>query len=236
MKLSLMIRPAIAFVLTASALWSAAEAKEVPICSEWDLTGKWYINQTNGFDVIFQIVQTGTQLSGDAWYYAKNNSDGRHGSLEGHLNGDLFVIVAHWDGAGAGEYSGYITPKGLIAGNTTDLSNTSSRARWSGDYRYPAKYKVAAAAPAPAAPSKPLNKLGKRPILAKLGQKTVNVINDVEVYDAPNGQGNKIGELKAPNTVKLAEACQNNWCHVLGPAVPTGNGWVYDGPDYDSLQ
>jgi hypothetical protein len=29
----------------------------------------------------------------------------------------------------------------------------------------------------------------------------------------------------------VAGACpgQNNWCHVLGPAVPSGNGFVYDG-------
>ena len=236
-----MIRPATALMLLTSALWSAAEAKQVPICTDWDLTGKWYIGQTNGYDVIFQIVQTGTQLSGDAWYTAKNNSDGRHGSLEGHLNGNLFVIVAHWDGAGAGEYSGSIAPNGLIGGDTTDLSNTSSRARWSADYRYPAKCKVAAAAPAPAPATGglPVKKLGKRKIPAtpaQPGQQTATVIRDVEVYDAPNGTGNKIGGLKAPNKVQLAAACQNNWCHVLGAAVPKGNGWVYDGPDYDLLQ
>jgi len=44
-----------------------------------------------------------------------------------------------------------------------------------------------------------------------------------------------LGMLTASNTVELAGACQDNWCKVRGAAVPTGTGWVYDGPDYDSL-
>ena len=66
-------------------------------------------------------------------------------------------------------------------------------------------------------------------------KKTATVTKDVDVYDAQGGNGNKIGEIKTPNTVELAGACQDNWCNVRGAAVPTGNGWVYDGPDYDSL-
>jgi hypothetical protein len=66
---------------------------------------------------------------------------------------------------------------------------------------------------------------------------TATVIQDVEVYDACCGNGNKVGaDLRAGATVTLLSACADNWCHVSGPAVPGGTGWVYDGPDYDSLQ
>jgi hypothetical protein len=57
---------------------------------------------------------------------------------------------------------------------------------------------------------------------------TATVTEDVDVYDKPGGNGNVTGVLTAPNTVELAGACQKeNWCNVLGPAVPGGNGWVW---------
>lgn len=59
--------------------------------------------------------------------------------------------------------------------------------------------------------------------------------NGVEVFDAAGGNGNKTGELSAGDRVALAGACRDNWCNVLGPTVPNGNGWVYQGPDYKSL-
>ena len=36
--------------------------------------------------------------------------------------------------------------------------------------------------------------------------------------------------------VSLVEPCQDNWCHVKGTPVPTGEGYVYSGKDYQSLQ
>ena len=235
-----MIRPATALMLLTSALWSAAEAKQVPICTDWDLTGKWY-GQTNGYDVIFQIVQTGTQLSGDAWYTAKNNSDGRHGSLEGHLNGNLFVIVAHWDGAGAGEYSGSIAPNGLIGGDTTDLSNTSSRARWSADYRYPAKCKVAAAAPAPAPATGglPVKKLGKpensgyaRPARRADGNRDQGC-RGLRCAERHRQQDRR---PQGPQQGAAGGACENNWCsRPRRRRCPKATVGLNYGPDYDLL-
>jgi hypothetical protein len=66
------------------------------------------------------------------------------------------------------------------------------------------------------------------------------VIADVEVYDAPGGNGNSIGVLRSNNKttkVSLLEPCQDSWCHVKGDAVPTGEGYVYSGtpPDFQSL-
>jgi hypothetical protein len=60
------------------------------------------------------------------------------------------------------------------------------------------------------------------------GNPTATVIQDVDVYDAPGGNGHVTGVLRANNRVQLAGACQKqDWCHVLGPAVPNGDGWVW---------
>lgn len=71
---------------------------------------------------------------------------------------------------------------------------------------------------------------------------TCTVLLDVEVYDKPDGAGTKIGELagsqgkKMTRVYALAEPCRDSWCHLNGKGVPTGNGWVYSGPDYESLK
>jgi len=65
---------------------------------------------------------------------------------------------------------------------------------------------------------------------------TATVIQPVDVYDACCNNGNKVGALEAGTTVTLLSACADSWCHVSGPRVPGGSGWVYDASDYDSLQ
>ena len=66
---------------------------------------------------------------------------------------------------------------------------------------------------------------------------TVVVLLDVEVFDQPGGSGQKIGELKAGSTgVYLVAPCRaDHWCQVKGN-VPTGTGWVWSGPGYQSLK
>jgi hypothetical protein len=62
----------------------------------------------------------------------------------------------------------------------------------------------------------------------------VTVLLDVDVYNAPDGAGQKIALLRAGTPgVTLVEPCRNNWCHVNWPA---GQGWAYSGPDYRSLK
>jgi uncharacterized protein YkwD len=67
------------------------------------------------------------------------------------------------------------------------------------------------------------------------GGATVEVNKDVDVYAAPGGSGQPIGVLRHGKKVNVL-SCADNWCNVSGKAVPTGKGWVYDGPDYDSLK
>ena len=56
----------------------------------------------------------------------------------------------------------------------------------------------------------------------------------VDFYAKPGGNGQAKGTLEAGTAnVRLLEPCENSWCHVKWPA---GQGWVYSGPDYQSLQ
>lgn len=73
------------------------------------------------------------------------------------------------------------------------------------------------------------------------GGQTATVIADVDVYKAAGGAGKSLGVLRSNNKttkVSLVAPCQDNWCHVEGAPVPTGEGWVYSGtfPDFQSLQ
>jgi len=58
--------------------------------------------------------------------------------------------------------------------------------------------------------------------------KTATVTSDVDVYDAPGGNGKFTGILRRGSTVQLLGSCTpNSWCQVSGNAVPRGNGWVW---------
>ena len=62
---------------------------------------------------------------------------------------------------------------------------------------------------------------------------TVEVKLPVDVYAAPGGNGDSVGQLIAGTAdVELVQACQDNWCHVRWPGH---EGWVYSGPDYNAL-
>lgn len=59
-----------------------------------------------------------------------------------------------------------------------------------------------------------------------------------DVYDAPDGKGNKIlvnGQpffLQPGRYLKRVEPCRQNWCHLQISEVPGGTGWVYQGEGF----
>lgn len=62
---------------------------------------------------------------------------------------------------------------------------------------------------------------------------TCTVLLSVDVYSAPGGTGQQKGVLAAGTQgVTKLEGPNDNWYHVKWPA---GDGWVYSGPDYTSL-
>jgi hypothetical protein len=99
---------------------------------------------------------------------------------------------------------------------------------------------TAEVAAAPAAPAAPADGQagGAAPKPKKLlkllkVKNAVTVSLAVDVYEAPGGEGQPSGALEAgTKNVTLLEPCADNWCHVKWPA---GEGWVYSGPDYQSL-
>ncbi len=94
---------------------------------------------------------------------------------------------------------------------------------------------AAAAAPPPAGNDAPPPKGGDQVAAPPPpGQKFVAVVQSVDLYAKPGGKGRPKGTLEAgTEKVTLLEPCSDNWCHVKWPA---GQGFVYSGPDYQSLQ
>jgi hypothetical protein len=96
---------------------------------------------------------------------------------------------------------------------------------------------------APPKPDRPIGPIGRKPTQpapqapepGRPGPGRASVVLDVDVYKAP-GQGNSIGVLRKGSDVLKIRCTGDNWCHVAGSAVPSGQGWVYNGPDYRSLQ
>jgi hypothetical protein len=92
-----------------------------------DINGQWTITQSNGFEVMFDIVQDGEgNLHGSGQVIG-----GREANASGRLEGDAFVYTIDWNNNGkGGEYSGRFDPFGRLSGITFDLDNPSSQATW----------------------------------------------------------------------------------------------------------
>lgn len=62
---------------------------------------------------------------------------------------------------------------------------------------------------------------------------TATVVADTDIYDKPDGQGQKIGTLHVGEEYPLMEPCRDDWCRVgtieLGgyEGLPNGTAWVY---------
>ncbi|MGB3020617.1 MAG: hypothetical protein WBB50_00655 [Methyloceanibacter sp.] len=211
---------------------------------DWDLSGHWELSQDNGYTVFLDLQQAGNQINGTAGFRSSNTSTSANPIQDGSITGRSFSLTVDWrnfPGNKLGVYTGSIDDQGHIGGTTYDKNHPGAKAGWSSGGTATCKVVSTTTPPSQASP-KPIKRLGKlkkpAPPAAPPGtpaKKTATVTKDVDVYDAAGGNGNQLGHLTAPNTVELAGACQDSWCNVQGAAVPTGNGWVYDGPDYDSL-
>ena len=69
-----------------------------------------------------------------------------------------------------------------------------------------------------------------------VGQKTATVLQEVDVYNQPDGHGTVYRDadghkifLIAGRQVQLVKPCRDNWCQVVDPDVP-GEAWVYQTP------
>jgi hypothetical protein len=76
----------------------------------------------------------------------------------------------------------------------------------------------------------------EKPVKGMTNGKLVSVEQSVDVCSNAAGcdENTRIAVLETgTQSVLLLGSCADNWCHVKWPA---GEGWVYDGPDYDSLR
>ena len=117
----------------------------------------------------------------------------------------------HWD-AGPGKdssntYTGRINPDGFATGTTT--SNINITVGWRSGDKMSCVFKSPAPAAPPAAPAPP------SPPMA-------TVTGDVDIYDAPGGEGNVTGVLPAGRQVQTKGTCSpDDWCEI------PGTGWVW---------
>jgi hypothetical protein len=92
-----------------------------------NVNGQWTIVQSNGFEVVFDIVtEPDGQLRGSGRVAGGPEANGR-----GRLDGESFVYTVDWNNNGrGGQYSGTFGPTGLLTGVTVDLDNPRSQATW----------------------------------------------------------------------------------------------------------
>lgn len=97
---------------------------------------RWSAIQSNGWIVIFDLVQEGTQLRGDARAVPTEGGAVTDGDVElgGRVQGNSFMVVVAWEDGVRGKYRGVRGPDGRLRGGTVDLSNSgAASARWVGD-------------------------------------------------------------------------------------------------------
>jgi hypothetical protein len=151
-------------------------------------------------------------------------------------DGRTFNMKVNWTkGPGAGmsnTYTGHIGDDKRILGTTTN--NLGAQNSWQAQYSAfcddppvkdlevtPGEVLGSGAGPDGTKPATP-----KAPTEA-------TVVADTDIYDKPDGKGQKIGTLSVGEVHPLMEPCRDDWCRVgqieLGgfEGLPNGTAWVY---------
>jgi hypothetical protein len=92
-----------------------------------DINGQWTITQSNGSELMFDIVQDENGfLHGSGQVIG-----GMEANAHGQLTGDSFVYQVDWNNNGkGGRYTGTFNEQGHLSGSTEDLDNPSNTATW----------------------------------------------------------------------------------------------------------
>src|SRR5262249_52699944 len=92
-------------------------------CTQWDVSGKWRLDQNNRYWVDLDIHQNGNVLMGNGRFTSKQSTGGApvvgtvepafhagEGVLEGKVDGNAISIIAHWKGEGSrGDSTGTVS-------------------------------------------------------------------------------------------------------------------------------
>ncbi len=185
----------------------------------------------------FRVVKGDMNVNTAAETFYKNGT-----SMKGRITGDmekggniinLTVTRANYEPLILGGSIGPDgTPRGTFAVGSVD-GNVERR-----DWDSPTVFACVPGSPPPLADQLPKNTgingvAVAQPDPAPQGLGTATVVADTDIYDKPDGQGQKIGTLFVGEQHPLMEACRDDWCRVgqieLGgfEGLPNGTAWVY---------
>ncbi|RDH78708.1 hypothetical protein DVS77_08710 [Mycolicibacterium moriokaense] len=223
----------ISLVTAALAVAPAATARDC----DWRLGPDMVLLQDNGLTVMGHI--TDNLVVGPVKYAHTGGDDWTEGLPQGPAgltspDKRTFTMTVNWTkGPGAGlsnTYTGRIGDDKRLLGTTTNsLGSTNG---WQAQYSAfcddpPVK-------DLDVTPGAPLGSgaAGAKPDTPKAPTEAT-VIADTDIYDKPDGNGQKIGTLSVGEVHPLMEPCRNDWCRVgqieLGgyDGLPNGTAWVY---------
>jgi hypothetical protein len=175
------------------------------------------LHQTNQGGYNVHVNANGSALGPRAVAVTSGGEHGTYGNASGGIAGDTVdFIITFDDNQGTAKFSGKVGADGIAHGTSTGPSIPINL--WN---------------PGPWDSTDPLN------CGPAAGQKaTATVKKQSDVYDAPDGVGNRLGAadyfLVPGRQLELVEPCRSNWCHLVIPdaQVPGGQGWVYQGEGY----
>jgi hypothetical protein len=203
-------------------------------CAQWDVTGQWRFDQSNGYWVDLNLRQTDSQLTGSGSYASKETSWGvtfgdPRGRVEGNVSGNAVSIVVHWSLGGIGEYSGTISPQGWLSGEVKDRMHPQNNARWAGvDKTANCIRRVSPGFITQYPPSKGGGFAVTYPLQPKERLATAN--NDVDIYDSPTVPRKVLAIMIAGTQGQILEHHPDGWCKLdkLQSKQPAGvvSGWV----------
>ena len=219
---------ATAGLLTGNAVAQARPIQPLPLapaCTQFIFSGPVEIRSAQA--TILTFIGSGSSVSG-----AAKISGAGIGPVDGNVKGGITGTDIHLTLTSSdpgllpnAEYSGQVAPDGSATGKVKfighdDLGDV--------DWNTTAKFFCAQNA----------QNGGDNAGQVGAAQQTATVLKDSDVYDAPDGKGNRLGPqsyfLRAGRTLTAAESCRDNWCllNIPDPEVPGGKGWVYAGDGF----
>lgn len=95
------------------------------VCTRWDISGRWQINQRNA-QPVFDLRQNGNKIDGQA------TSNGITAPVHGSLINSKFDVLVTWSNDSKGRYTGTVGPGMIFNGEGHDEMHPESRTAWSG--------------------------------------------------------------------------------------------------------
>ena len=111
-------------------------------CPQWDVSGKWQLEQSDGLTVTVDLRQSGKNVTGSAVCYTTKDPTGvlapfkgkdphtLNGPVTGNIAGDDFFAEIRWSVTSIGVYRGKVGPQGRIEGTVYDKGASPKKMTW----------------------------------------------------------------------------------------------------------